>query len=104
MINKKAKVNDINGIRIGDRWVDSVKDVKGEITSHFSLHFSLHFSDPLSERPISSTDPSLPRIKLVLSLYSPKQTSNRPSGIVNQMRVPAPMGSHLASSKNSGLS
>ncbi|KAL8487237.1 hypothetical protein ACS0TY_023782 [Phlomoides rotata] len=52
MINKKAKVNDINGIRIGDRWVDSVKDVKGEIISHFSLHFS----DPLSERPKLKAD------------------------------------------------
>ncbi|KAL8551421.1 hypothetical protein ACS0TY_000495 [Phlomoides rotata] len=52
MINKRAKVNDINGIRIGDRWVDSVKDVKGEITSHFSLHFL----DPLSERPKLKAD------------------------------------------------
>ncbi|KAL8493435.1 hypothetical protein ACS0TY_024589 [Phlomoides rotata] len=47
VVNKRASSNGINGLWMGDKWRDAVKEVKGEITTHFSNHFS----ETITDRP-----------------------------------------------------
>lgn len=50
-INRRAEINEIDGLMIGDRWVDEVDEVRREVFNHFKKQFEA----------VRSFRPSLPK-------------------------------------------
>lgn len=47
-INKRCKLNEIDGLLVSNIWTDSVEGVRNEVFRHFQTHFSSYSSTCLS--------------------------------------------------------